>query len=111
MFATTEEQLKLLRFPLDGFYKNDIRKLAKYFGLQVSEKPDSQDICFVSKSYSKTIVKLAPQSVQKGKIVDINGKVLGEHSGIVNFTVRQRKGLGIRQGPEMGTIFHILFNR
>lgn len=95
MFATTEEQLKLLRFPLGGFYKSDIRKLAKYFSLQISEKPDSQDICFVSESYSKTIAKLAPQSVQKGKIVDIHGKVLGEHSGIVNFTVGQRRGLCI----------------
>ncbi len=95
LFATTEEQLKLLRFPLGGFYKNDIRKLAKYFGLQISEKPDSQDICFVSKSYSKTIAKLAPQSIRKGKIVDTHGKVLGEHSGIVNFTVGQRRGLCI----------------
>jgi tRNA-specific 2-thiouridylase len=95
LFATTKEQLKLLRFPLGGFHKSDIRKLAKYFSLQISEKPDSQDICFVSESYSKTIAKLSPQSVQKGKIVDVNGKVLGEHNGIVNFTVGQRKGLGI----------------
>ncbi len=95
LFATTEEQLKLLRFPLGGFYKCDVRKLAKYFGLRISEKQDSQDICFVSKSYSKTIAKLAPQSMQKGKIMDVNGKVLGEHNGIVNFTVGQRKGLGV----------------
>ncbi len=95
LFATTEEQLKFLRFPLGGFYKNDIRKLAKYFGLQISDKPDSQDICFVSESYSKTIAKLAPQSVQKGKIVNTDGEILGEHNGIVNFTVGQRKGLGI----------------
>ncbi|WP_168464213.1 tRNA 2-thiouridine(34) synthase MnmA [Wolbachia endosymbiont of Ctenocephalides felis wCfeT] len=95
LFATTEEQLKLLRFPLGGFYKSDIRELAKYFGLQISEKPDSQDICFVSENYSKTIAKLAPHSIQKGKIVDVNGRVLGEHNGIVNFTVGQRKGLGI----------------
>lgn len=95
LFATTQEQLKLLRFPLGKFYKSDIRRLAKHFELQISEKPDSQDICFVSESYSKTIAKLAPKSVQKGNIVDINGKVLGEHSGIVNFTVGQRKGLGI----------------
>ncbi|MDD9331395.1 MAG: tRNA 2-thiouridine(34) synthase MnmA [Wolbachia sp.] len=95
LFTTTSEQLKILRFPLGGFYKSDIRKLAKHFGLQISDKPDSQDICFVSESYSKTIAKLAPQSVQKGKIVSVDGKVLGEHNGIVNFTVGQRKGLGI----------------
>jgi tRNA-specific 2-thiouridylase len=95
LFATTKEQLNLLRFPLGKFYKSDVRKLAKHFGLLISEKPDSQDICFVSESYSETITKLAPQSVQKGKIVDIHGKVLGEHNGIVNFTVGQRKGLGI----------------
>ncbi|QKX02611.1 tRNA 2-thiouridine(34) synthase MnmA [Wolbachia endosymbiont of Dirofilaria (Dirofilaria) immitis] len=95
LFATTEEQLKLLRFPLGGFYKYDVRKLAKYFGLRISGKPDSQDICFVSESYSKTIAKLIPQSMQKGKIIDVNGKVLGEHNGIVNFTVGQRKGLGV----------------
>ncbi|MBS9531397.1 MnmA/TRMU family protein, partial [Wolbachia endosymbiont of Rhagoletis cerasi] len=104
LFATTEEQLKLLRFPLGGFYKSDIRKLAKYFGLQISEKPDSQDICFVSESYSKTIAKLAPQSVQKGKIVDIHGKVLGEHSGIVNFTVGQRRGLCIAHNEPLYVI-------
>nr|CAH7729879.1 unnamed protein product [Callosobruchus chinensis] len=104
LFATTKEQLKLLRFPLGGFYKSDIRKLAKYFSLQISEKPDSQDICFVSESYSKTIAKLAPQSVQKGKIVDVNGKVLGEHSGIVNFTVEQRKGLGIAHNEPLYVI-------
>nr|CAH7721307.1 unnamed protein product [Callosobruchus chinensis] len=90
LFATTKEQLKLLRFPLGG--------------LQISEKPDSQDICFVSESYSKTIAKLAPQSVQKGKIVDVNGKVLGEHSGIVNFTVEQRKGLGIAHNEPLYVI-------
>ncbi|QCB61724.1 tRNA 2-thiouridine(34) synthase MnmA [Wolbachia endosymbiont of Brugia malayi] len=95
LFATTKEQLKLLRFPLGGFYKCNVRKLARYFSLPISEKPDSQDICFVSENYSKTIAKLAPQSIQKGKIVDVNGKVLGEHNGIVNFTVGQRKGLGI----------------
>ncbi|QKX01392.1 tRNA 2-thiouridine(34) synthase MnmA [Wolbachia endosymbiont of Cruorifilaria tuberocauda] len=95
LFATTREQLKFLRFPLGWFYKNDVRKLAKYFDLRISEKPDSQDICFVPKNYSRTIAELAPQSMQKGKIIDINGKVLGEHNGIVNFTVGQRRGLGI----------------
>ncbi|MDR1139999.1 MAG: tRNA 2-thiouridine(34) synthase MnmA [Rickettsiales bacterium] len=104
LFATTKEQLKLLRFPLGKFYKSDVRKLAKHFGLQISEKPDSQDICFVSESYSETIAKLAPQSVQKGKIVDVHGKVLGEHNGIVNFTVGQRKGLGVAHSEPLYVI-------
>ncbi|MGL9718990.1 MAG: tRNA 2-thiouridine(34) synthase MnmA [Wolbachia sp.] len=104
LFATTKEQLKLLRFPLGGFYKCDVRKLAKHFGLQISEKPDSQDICFVSEGYSKTIAKLAPQSIKRGKIVDVNGKVLGEHNGIVNFTVGQRKGLGIAHSEPLYVI-------
>ncbi|MGL9732770.1 MAG: tRNA 2-thiouridine(34) synthase MnmA [Wolbachia sp.] len=95
LFATTKEQLNLLRFPLGNFYKRDVRKLAKHFDLRISEKQDSQDICFVSESYSETIAKLVPQSVQRGKIIDIYGKVLGEHNGIVNFTVGQRRGIGI----------------
>lgn len=95
LFSTTLEQLKFLRFPLGKFHKSSIRELAKYFGLQISEKPDSQDICFVSESYSKTIAKLAPQSIQKGKIVNMEGEVLGKHDGIINFTVGQRKGIGV----------------
>ncbi|MDN5248060.1 MAG: tRNA 2-thiouridine(34) synthase MnmA [Wolbachia endosymbiont of Tyrophagus putrescentiae] len=95
LFSTTLEQLEFLRFPLGEFYKSSIRELAKYFNLKISEKPDSQDICFVSESYNKTITKLAPGTVQKGKIVNIDGKVLGEHNGIVNFTVGQRRGIGI----------------
>ncbi|MDG7055952.1 MAG: tRNA 2-thiouridine(34) synthase MnmA [Wolbachia endosymbiont of Meromenopon meropis] len=96
LFATTKEQLDLLRFPLGKFYKSDVRRLAKYFGLLISKKPDSQDICFVSGSrYSKTIAGLIPQSIKKGNIIDMRGKVLGEHNGIINFTVGQRKGLGI----------------
>ncbi|MDM8335414.1 tRNA 2-thiouridine(34) synthase MnmA [Wolbachia pipientis] len=104
LFTTTKEQLKLLRFPLGSFYKCDVRRLARHFGLQISEKPDSQDICFVSESYSKTIAKLAPQSIRKGKIVDVNGKVLGEHNGIVNFTVGQRKGLGVSHSEPLYVI-------
>ncbi|MCV3769559.1 MAG: tRNA 2-thiouridine(34) synthase MnmA [Wolbachia pipientis] len=95
LFTLTEAQLNFLRFPLGEFYKCDVRKLAKYFGLLISEKPDSQDICFVSESYRKTIAELAPQSIRRGKIMDVNGKVLGEHNGIMNFTVGQRKGLGV----------------
>lgn len=95
LFATTAKQLKFLRFPLGTFYKNKVRELAKYFNLKIAEKPDSQDICFVADKYASTIAKLKPQSVVKGKIIDVNGQVLGYHNGIINFTVGQRRGLGI----------------
>ncbi|MBV0899936.1 MAG: tRNA 2-thiouridine(34) synthase MnmA [Wolbachia endosymbiont of Fragariocoptes setiger] len=95
LFSTTLEQLNFLRFPLGGFYKSDIRDLARYFDLKISEKPDSQDICFVSGSYSKVITELVPQSAQRGKIVNLEGKILGEHNGIINFTIGQRKGLRV----------------
>ncbi|WFW29578.1 MAG: tRNA 2-thiouridine(34) synthase MnmA [Wolbachia endosymbiont of Menacanthus eurysternus] len=104
LFTITKDQLDILRFPLGNFYKSDIRKLAKYFNLLISEKPDSQDICFVSKNYSETIAKLAPQSIQKGKIIDIYGKILGEHDGIINFTIGQRKGLGITHSEPLYVI-------
>jgi tRNA-specific 2-thiouridylase len=101
LFSTTAEQLKFLRFPLGEFHKSSVRELAKYFNLKIAEKPDSQDICFVSENYSKTITKLAPQSVRKGKIVNMNREILGEHNGIINFTVGQRKGLGIANGEPL----------
>ncbi len=104
LFATTSEQLKFVRFPLGEFYKDSVRELATYFGLKVSHKPDSQDICFVSESYNKTITELAPQSICKGKIVNMHGEILGEHNGIINFTVGQRKGLGISHSEPLYVI-------
>lgn len=101
LFSTTSEQLKFLRFPLGEFHKSIVRELAKYFDLKIAEKPDSQDICFVSENYSKTITKLAPQSLRKGKIVNMNREILGEHNGIINFTIGQRKGLGIDHGEPL----------
>ncbi|WP_333023519.1 tRNA 2-thiouridine(34) synthase MnmA [Wolbachia endosymbiont of Pentidionis agamae] len=95
LFATTTEQLKFLRFPLGNFEKSSVRALAEYFGLRISQKPDSQDICFVSDNYKKTIAKFTPHATKKGSIIHINGKVLGEHNGIINFTVGQRRGLGV----------------
>ncbi|CAH57941.1 tRNA 2-thiouridine(34) synthase MnmA [Ehrlichia ruminantium] len=95
LFATTVEQLRLLRFPLGNFHKEDIRKLAKYFNLQVANKPDSQNICFVTDTYKKTIAELRPHTIKKGNIIDINGNILSQHNGIVNFTIGQRKGIGI----------------
>ncbi|AAZ68275.1 tRNA 2-thiouridine(34) synthase MnmA [Ehrlichia canis] len=95
LFATTIEQLKFLRFPLGNFHKDNIRKLAKYFNLSVAAKPDSQNICFVTDTYKNTIAHLRPQTVKKGHIIDTNGNILGEHNGIVNFTIGQRRGIGL----------------
>ena len=97
LFATTREQLDMLRFPLGGLAsKAETRALAGEFGLPVAEKPDSQDICFVPNgSYSEVIEKLRPGAAQPGEIVDREGNVLGRHRGLLNFTVGQRRGLGI----------------
>ncbi|KJV65831.1 MULTISPECIES: tRNA 2-thiouridine(34) synthase MnmA [Ehrlichia] len=95
LFATTIEQLKFLRFPLGNFHKDNIRKLAEYFNLSIANKPDSQNICFVTDTYKTTIAQLRPQTIKKGNIVDINGNILGQHNGIVNFTVGQRRGIGL----------------
>lgn len=96
LFATTSEQLDFLRFPLGGLPKSEVRQIAARHGLPVAEKPDSQDICFVPNgSYAATVEKLRPDSAKPGKIVDLTGRVVGEHQGIVHFTIGQRKGLGI----------------
>lgn len=99
LFATTQQQLNFLRFPLGGLSKVETRALAAEYDLPVAAKPDSQDICFVpSGDYSAIIRKLRPESVDPGEIVHADGRVLGTHDGIVNFTVGQRKGLGIAIG-------------
>ena len=96
LFATTFEQLSFLRFPLGDFTKSTIRDLAKYFDLNVAEKPDSQDICFVPDGkYSNLVRKLRPESVQKGDIYRVDGSYLGEHNGIIDYTIGQRKGIRI----------------
>jgi len=96
LFNTSREQLNYLRFPLGGMMKNETRMFAKKLGLNVAEKPDSQDICFVPNGdYSSVIKKYKPESYQKGNIKDINGKVIGVHEGIVNFTIGQRRGIKI----------------
>ena len=96
LFNTTREQLNYLRFPLGGMLKSETRKIAKNLELNVAEKPDSQDICFVPNGdYVSVIGKLKPESFKKGNIKNSNGKVLGVHSGIVNFTIGQRKGIKI----------------
>jgi len=96
LFATTREQLRLLRFPLGDFAKSDVRELARRYGLSVADKPDSQDICFVpSGGYAGVVERLAPQAIVPGEIVHIDGRVLGRHPGVVNYTVGQRRGLGL----------------
>lgn len=96
LFATTQEQLDFLVFPLGGLTKEQTRKLALEYGLEVADKPDSQDICFVPNgSYATVIERLRPGALEAGDIVDINGTVLGKHQGIINYTIGQRKGLGI----------------
>ena len=96
LFATTEAQLQFLRFPLGGMTKPAVRELARELGLEVAEKHDSQDICFVPQGkYADVIKKMHPEAVTSGEIVHLDGRVLGTHEGIVNYTVGQRKGLGI----------------
>ena len=96
LFATTQEQIDFLRFPLGDLAKTETRELARRFGLPVAEKPDSQDICFVPTGrYADVIKRLRPGAATAGDIVDLSGRVLGRHAGIINFTVGQRRGLGI----------------
>ena len=96
LFNTTREQLNYLRFPLGGLMKNETRNIAKKLNLNVADKPDSQDICFVPNSdYSSVIRKYRPDSFQKGNIKDINNNVIGVHEGIINFTIGQRRGIKV----------------
>ena len=96
LFTTTQEQLNFLRFPLGVMNKKETRKIASEFNLNVADKPESQDICFVPNGdYASVIKKYTPDSFKKGDILDIKGNVIGKHDGIINFTIGQRKGIGI----------------
>jgi tRNA-uridine 2-sulfurtransferase len=96
LFATTREQLDFLRFPLGSLDKHETRKLARDFGLAVAEKSDSQDICFVPAGrYTQVIERLRPGAAEPGNIVHIDGRILGRHRGIINYTIGQRKGIGV----------------
>ena len=96
LFATTQEQLNFLRFPLGNVLKEDTRKIATELNLNVADKPDSQDICFVPNGdYASVIKKFKPDSFKEGDILDINGNKIGRHEGIINFTIGQRKGIKI----------------
>ena len=96
LFNTTREQLNYLRFPLGNMLKDETRNIARELNLNVAEKPDSQDICFVpSGDYASVIEKFRPNSFNKGNIKDLNGNVIGVHEGIINYTIGQRKGIKI----------------
>ncbi|MDP2737268.1 MAG: tRNA 2-thiouridine(34) synthase MnmA, partial [Pseudorhodobacter sp.] len=97
LFATTPDQLAYLRFPLGHLAsKAETRALAARYGLAVADKPDSQDICFVPNGdYAAVIEKLRPGSAAPGEIVDLAGRVLGQHRGVIHYTIGQRRGLGI----------------
>jgi tRNA-uridine 2-sulfurtransferase len=115
LFATTRAQLDFLRFPLGALPKSAVRDIARELGLLVAEKPDSQDICFVPDGdYASVVAKLRPEAAIPGEIVDRDGRVLGEHRGLIHFTVGQRRGLDlggqaeplyvVRLEPEAGRV-------
>ncbi len=106
LFATTQDQLDFVHFPLGGQTKDETRKLAEKYGLQVADKPDSQDICFVPNGdYASIVEKLRPGALDSGDIVHIEtGDVLGQHQGIINYTIGQRRGLGIGGGEPLYVI-------
>ena len=103
LFATTPAQLRLLRFPLGDLPKPEVRALAHEFGLSVADKADSQDICFVPQGkYSDIIEKLRPDAANPGEIVHVDGRILGQHRGIIHYTIGQRKGLGLSDASASG---------
>jgi tRNA-specific 2-thiouridylase len=102
LFATTQEQLDFLRFPLGSMTKAETRAVARDLGLAVAEKSDSQDICFVpSGRYADVIERLRPGSAEAGDIVHIDGRRLGRHEGIIHYTIGQRRGIGVALGEPL----------
>jgi tRNA-specific 2-thiouridylase len=102
LFATTREQLAMLRFPLGDLPKARVRDLARAQGLVVANKPDSQDICFVPAGrYTAIIERLMPEASQPGEIVHLDGRALGRHGGVIHYTIGQRRGLGIASGAPL----------
>ena len=102
LFATTKEQLDYVRFPLGDLPKTQVRELADHFNLPVATKPDSQDICFVPEgSYAAVVEKLRPGSGRGGKIVHLDGRELGDHEGVIHYTIGQRRGLNVAVGEPL----------
>jgi tRNA-specific 2-thiouridylase len=105
LFSTSRDQLDYLRFPLGALPKTETRDLAARFALEVADKPDSQDICFVPDGkYTDVITKLRPGAAEPGDIVTVEGEVLAQHPGIIHYTVGQRRGLGISGGDPLFVI-------
>ena len=102
LFATTQEQVDFLRFPLGGLPKAETRRIATELGLVVADKPDSQDICFVPDGrYADVILRLRPDAAEPGDMSHLDGRVLGRHEGIIHYTIGQRRGLGIAEGEPL----------
>jgi tRNA-uridine 2-sulfurtransferase len=102
LFATSQPQCDFLRFPLGGLTKPETRAIAAELQLSVADKPDSQDICFVPEGrYADVILKLRPDAAEPGDIMHVDGRVLGQHAGIIHFTIGQRRGLGIAEGEPL----------
>ena len=105
LYGTTPEQMAMLRFPLGDLDKSSTRAIARDLGLEIADKADSQDICFVPNGkYAELIERLRPEAAESGDIVHLDGRVLGRHSGVINFTVGQRKGLGVAAGEPLYVI-------
>jgi len=106
LFATTPQQLAFLRFPLGHMDKSETRRLAVELGLNVASKPDSQDICFVpTGKYTDVIEKIRPEAAKPGEIVHLDGTVLGQHRGVMYYTIGQRRGLGLKDGSGADPLF------
>lgn len=102
LFATTQSQIDYLRFPLASLTKRETRQIASELGLVVADKPDSQDICFVPNGrYADVIARMRPEAAESGEVIHVDGRHLGRHSGVLNFTVGQRRGLGIADGAPL----------
>ena len=105
LFATTQEQVNFLRFPLGRLSKPETRAVATELGLMVADKPDSQDICFVPDGkYADLILKLRPDAAEAGDIVHVDGRIIGRHEGILHYTIGQRRGLGVAEGEPLYVI-------
>lgn len=106
LFATTQEQIDYLRFPLGGISKAEVRALAEEMGLVVAQKADSQDICFVPQGrYTDVINKVRPNAALGGDIVHMDGRVLGQHEGILHYTIGQRRGIGVATGEPLYVVY------
>jgi tRNA-specific 2-thiouridylase len=102
LFGTTKEQLDFLRFPLGGMTKAEVRTIARRLDLVVADKADSQDICFVPNGrYADMVEKLKPGAAEPGDIVDLEGRVVGHHAGLIHYTVGQRRGIGVAAGEPL----------